>query len=78
MTPGEIADIGDLPAYSYAEDGERQLLPCAEVYLTETAADRILEQGLMPVASLRNTSTVRLLRFQSIASPARSLAGAWG
>jgi type VI secretion system protein ImpC len=49
MTPGDVLDIGDLPAYSYPADDERKILPCAEVYLTETAADKILEQGLMPI-----------------------------
>lgn len=77
MTPGDARDIGDLPAYTYLADGERQLLPCAEVYLTETVADRILAQGLMPMVSLRNTATVRLLRFQSIAAPNQALAGPW-
>jgi type VI secretion system protein ImpC len=77
MTPGDIRDIGDLPTYYYLADGEQQLLPCAEVYLTETAADKILAHGLMPLVSLRNTNTIRLLRFQSIANPARSLLGSW-
>ena len=77
MTPGDILDIGDLPAYSYPADDEQKILPCAEVYLTETAAEKILEQGLMPIVSLRNTNRVRLLRFQSIASPVQALAGAW-
>jgi type VI secretion system protein ImpC len=77
MNPGDVADIGDLPAYSYHADGEQQILPCAEVYLTETAADKILAQGLMPMVSLRNTNTVRLLRFQSIAEPPAALSGPW-
>lgn len=77
MTPGDIRDIGDLPAFIHSVDGDRQLLPGAEVYLTETAAERILAQGFMPLVSLRNTNTARLLRFQSIAEPVRALAGAW-
>ena len=77
MMPGNVLDIGDLPAYSYLTDGEQQLLPCAEVYLSETAADKILTQGLMPMVSLRNTNTVRLLRFQSIAETPAALSGPW-
>jgi type VI secretion system protein ImpC len=77
MTPGDVLDIGDLPTYYYIAHGEQQLLPCAEVYLTETAADKILAQGLMPLVSLRNTNTIRLLRFQSIAHPSHSLLGSW-
>lgn len=77
MSPGDVRDIGDLPAYVHTTGGEQQLLPGAEMYLTESAAERILELGLMPLVSLRNTNAARLLRFQSIASPARALAGAW-
>ena len=77
MTPGDVLDIGDLPAYSYPVGDEPKILPCAEVYLTETAANKILEQGLMTMVSLRNTNRVRLLRFQSIASPLQALEGGW-
>ena len=77
MTPGDILDIGELPTYCYTDDGESKILPCSEVYLTETAANKILEHGLIPLVSLLNTNRVRLLRFQSIASPAKALMGAW-
>jgi type VI secretion system protein ImpC len=77
MTPGDILDIGGLPAYSYSMDGEQKLLPCAEVYLTENAADKILEQGLMPLVSLNNINRIKVLRFQSGAKPFQPMAGNW-
>jgi membrane peptidoglycan carboxypeptidase len=40
--------------------------------------DKMLAAGVMPLVALKNTDTVRLLRFQSIASPAQALAGTWG
>jgi hypothetical protein len=58
-------------------DDEKHMLPCAEVYLTETAANKILEQGLIPMVSPLNTNSVQLLRIHSIARPAQALAGAW-
>jgi type VI secretion system protein ImpC len=43
----------------------------------EAAADAISRQGLMPVMSYRNRNAVRLLRWQSVAEPARALQGVW-
>jgi type VI secretion system protein ImpC len=77
MRPGDVRDIGDLPAFSYTDGDEWHLLPCAESYLSETAAENILDHGLMPLLSIHNTNSVRLLRFQSIASPHTTLAGPW-
>jgi hypothetical protein len=39
--------------------------------------DAILQRGIMPFISNRHESTVRLARFQSVASPAAPLAGPW-
>lgn len=69
--------IDGLPTHLFQEDGEAKTKPCAEVVLTENACDRLLEAGLMPLLSYRNTDIVRLARFQSIASPLRSLSSKW-
>ena len=52
-------------------------MPCAEVVLSDRAAEIILDGGLMPVLSLRDQDVVRLARFQSIADPLAPLAGRW-
>ncbi|MEJ1356160.1 MAG: type VI secretion system contractile sheath large subunit, partial [Candidatus Sedimenticola sp. (ex Thyasira tokunagai)] len=78
MEPGDLQDIEDLPAYTYDDDGERRLMPCAETLLSERTGEAILAQGLMPLLSYRNRNTVRVLRFQSIASPGAALSGPWG
>ena len=77
LQPGERLEIDDLPAYTYQEDGESRLLPCAELCLTERAAEAILERGLMPLMSYKNRDAVRLARFQSLAFPPAPLRGAW-
>jgi predicted component of type VI protein secretion system len=77
MDPGDERDIGDLPAHIYEYDGEKQLQACAESYLGERAGEAMLARGLMPFLSLKNRNAVRLLRFQSLAEPAQSLAGPW-
>jgi type VI secretion system protein ImpC len=78
LRPGERLDIEDLPLHVVRAGGEPTAQPCAETLLTERAALRILESGLMPLASLKGRDAVRLVRFQSIAEPAAPLAGRWG
>ena len=49
-----VRDIDGLPAHTYKEDGEMQLKPCAEVLLTDEAAEMLLDRGFMPLASMKN------------------------
>jgi type VI secretion system protein ImpC len=77
MRPGTALDVGGLPVHSYSENGELQVKPCAEVWLTVDAIEAILEQGLMPFASVKGGDAARLVRFQSLADPLRPLAGRW-
>ena len=70
--------IDGLPAHLYKSGSESVLKPCAEALLTERAAEMIIEQGLMPLVSIKDTDRVRLLRFQSIADPPAALPGRWG
>ena len=68
---GDLAgDIGDLPAFTYLEDGEPTLKPCAEFCMTERAADEVLARGIMPLMSYKNRNAVRLIRLQSIGATA--------
>ena len=76
--PGNEREIGDLPAYTYVKDGERELQACAEQYLGEAAGDLLLAAGLMPVMSHRHRNAVTVLRFQAVAEPAQPLAGLGG
>lgn len=77
MARGLLQDIDGLPLHIYQEDGETKMKPCAETVLTYKTSEVILEQGLMPLVSFRDTDRVRLLRFQSIASPPTPLSGRW-
>jgi|HubBroStandDraft_1064217.scaffolds.fasta_scaffold00420_17 type VI secretion system protein ImpC len=77
MRPGTVAEIDNLPIHVYLRDVETETKPCSEVLLTEDAAEWMLEEGLMPLVSLKGQDRVRLVRFQSIAAPLRALAGRW-
>ena len=70
-------DLSGLPLHLYREDGETKAQPCAETLLTERAAVRLLELGLMPLASIRDQDAVRLVRLQSVADPPAPLGARW-
>jgi type VI secretion system protein ImpC len=77
LRPGAIREIPGLPLHVYQTDGAPILKPCAEVLLTERAAERALDHGVMPLLSLQGSDVVRLARFQSLAVPLKPLAGRW-
>jgi type VI secretion system protein ImpC len=77
MRPGLVQDIDGLPLHVYKVDGASEVKPCAEVLLTETVAELLLDRGFMPLATMKGTDRVRLVRFQSVAQPAAALAGKW-
>jgi type VI secretion system ImpC/EvpB family protein len=77
MSPDDHTEISDLPAYTYREDGEKKMLPCAELLLPERSAEAILGMGIMPIVSFRSRDMAKLLRFQSIADPVSVLTGPW-
>jgi type VI secretion system protein ImpC len=77
LRPGTMAEIERLPLHIYVGDGGSETKPCAEVLLTEDAAERLVDEGLIPLVSFKGRDVVRVVRFQSIADPPRSLAGRW-
>jgi type VI secretion system ImpC/EvpB family protein len=74
MEPGDEREIGDLPAYTFTRDGEREMQPCAERYLTESQVGQLLNAGLLPIASRRDRNAVVAVRFQSVSDPPAPLA----
>ncbi len=77
MEPGDRLDLDDLPAFTFTEDGETRLKPCAEALLSHRTADSIMARGVMPVLSHRDRNAVRFARIQSIADPPAALSGPW-
>ncbi|MBV9125477.1 MAG: type VI secretion system contractile sheath large subunit [Planctomycetes bacterium] len=75
--PGMVQDIDDLPIHVYEQDGDKEMKPCAEVVLGLRAAERMADQGLMPLLSVQQQGAVRLGKFQSVAEGNGKLAGRW-
>jgi len=74
MEPGDEREIGDLPAYTFVRNGEREMQACSERFLTESEIHTMLTAGLIPIASRRDRHAVVVIRFQSVADPAAPLA----
>ena len=70
FTGGEISD---LPVYKFNDDGEIAVKPYAEAWLTDRAVAAMLDQGVMPVVSVKNQNAVRLNHLRSIATTAIAL-----
>jgi type VI secretion system protein ImpC len=77
LHPDQRANLDRLPLHVYPHDGQSEIKPCAEALMTVNTADRIMESGFMPLASMKGKDEVRVVRFQSIAKPVRALAGRW-
>ena len=70
-------DITGLPFYLYQTDGDKKTAPCAETTLTEKDLNLILEAGLLPLVSFRDSDRVRVPRFQSVSSGNEPFEGRW-
>lgn len=61
-------EVGGLPIHTFTADGETQVKPCAEAWLSERAAAAILGQGIMPVLSVHGRDAVQLLTFRALSN----------
>jgi type VI secretion system protein ImpC len=59
-------DLESMPAHSYQKDGEWQIKPCAEILLTETQILGLIDMGLMPLVSYRDSDRIKLAGFRAI------------
>ncbi len=76
---GRLAqDLPRMPVYTFtAEDGDASVIPAAEVQLSQAAAEELMERGLMPIVSFKNSDHIRLVSWQSIADGMKMLRGNW-
>ena len=74
--PGRVQQIDEMLLHAYSEDGEDLIKPCTEAYLVDRAAKKMMESGLLPVLSVKNTNTVLIPKFMSISEDA-NVHGRW-
>jgi type VI secretion system protein ImpC len=66
-------EVGGLPIHTLTSNGETEVKPCAEAWLSERAAAAILDQGIMPVLSVHGRDAVELLTLRALSNPPVSL-----
>ncbi len=75
VRPGDEPQIDGLPAVTWRQDGEAQLLPVARAALDEAGVQRLQQAGLMPLWAHRQQPSLRLACWQSVAWGGGALAG---
>jgi type VI secretion system protein ImpC len=70
---GDELDLNRIPVHNFKEDGEWKMTPCAEVWLTGSQVQALIDLGLMPLISFRDSDRVRLAGFRAINSAALPL-----
>jgi type VI secretion system protein ImpC len=66
-------EIFGLPTHTFTADGETHVKPCAEAWLSDKAADVILNRGIMPVASIRGRDAVGVKALRAFSLPPKPL-----
>ena len=70
--PGYVQQSPSLPLHVVKVDGEEQITPAAEVYMTDSCANRLAEFGLMSLRSVKNKDHIIVSKFRSV-----SESGVW-
>ncbi len=70
-------ELDGLPTHLYKKDGETKTKSCAEINMTHDACDSLIEQGLMPIISFRDTDSIKFADYQSISFPSKKLKSRW-
>jgi type VI secretion system protein ImpC len=66
LTAGGALNLEGVPIHTYEHEGELQMTPCAEVWMTETQVLSLIDLGMMPLVSFRDSDRVRLAGFRAI------------
>lgn len=77
MRLGEHVELSGLPMYSWHGPDGPGLTPCTEGRVTDELAVAALQAGPMVLSPVGHGDGARLVRVQSIASPAAALEGPW-
>jgi type VI secretion system protein ImpC len=77
MRTGSHQELRGFPVHVYRDNGDSEMKPCAELWLTQSEVEQLLDEGFMPLISIRGSDSIRVARIQSIAPNAKPLAGRW-
>jgi predicted component of type VI protein secretion system len=70
-------DVTDLPCHMAIVDGDKEMTPCAEGWLSDRIGEVLHGLGLIPLLSVRNGASVKIAGVHSIAKGGIPLAASW-
>jgi type VI secretion system protein ImpC len=70
-------DVPDLACHMTMVDGDKEMTPCAQVWISDRTADVLHQLGLVPLLSVKNAASVKIGGIHSLAKGGKALAAAW-
>ncbi|TQV66918.1 hypothetical protein FKG94_26555 [Exilibacterium tricleocarpae] len=77
LRPGQLQTIDNLPLHVHQHDGDTRVKPCAEVLLTDRAAQQLQQAGLLPIRSVKDADAVVVPQWCAVASDRAPVRGRW-
>jgi type VI secretion system protein ImpC len=77
LRPGALGLLDKRPVWHAGKGADREMVPGAEVWMTDEAVEEFLGRGLSPLVSIKGRDAIAVARLQSVAAPARALRGPW-
>jgi type VI secretion system protein ImpC len=77
LKPGALGVLDRRPVWHVGKGSDREMVPGAEVWLTDSALESLVARGLTPLVSIKGRDAIAIPRLQSVAEPARPLRGPW-
>ena len=77
MRTSSRQEMRGFPVHVYRDHGDSEMKPCAELWLTQSQVEQLLDEGFTPLISMRGSDSIRVANIQSIAPNAKALAGRW-
>ncbi|MFL0811301.1 MAG: type VI secretion system contractile sheath large subunit [Agarilytica sp.] len=68
FVPGQLQQVDELPLHVYREYGEAHTKACAEITMTDRAANALAEQGILSVRSVKEATSVILSNMRSLSA----------
>ncbi len=69
--------VEGLPFYHYENDGDLVLTSSAEILISDSEMEILLEQGLSPLIAAKDSGRIDIPRLQSVSYPPKPIAGRW-
>jgi type VI secretion system protein ImpC len=71
--PDAEPQITDMPMVVYEDGGGQSIMPAAEIFISDSAAEKLLSNGISPILGRSGDTSLTVLRLQSASDAPRNL-----